>query len=102
MVTTASATAVCAVVSPNITWRSAACMPNHFCATYAAIHLLASPITSMFSATTMVSVCTITLTSTIIPTPIRKYGMNKALPTNSMRLINGDTFGTNRFKSNPA
>ena len=72
IVTTASATAVCAVVRPNITWRSTDCILNHRCATKAASHLLANATMSIFTAIIMVSVWVITLTSTIIPTPIRK------------------------------
>ena len=41
-------------------------------------------------------------TSIIIPTPIRKYGINKAFPTNSNRFIKGETCGIKRFKTSPA
>ena len=42
------------------------------------------------------------LTSTSIPTPIRKYGMKRALPTNSIRVMSGLVLGTRRLMTNPA
>ena len=36
------------------------------------------------------------------PTLMRKYGMKSALPTNSMRFINGDTRGIYLLSTNPA
>ena len=36
-----------------------------------------------------------------MPTPMRKYGMNKALPTNSRRDIKGLVLGMRRFTIKP-
>ena len=43
-----------------------------------------------------------TVMSINMPTPIRKYGINNALPINSRRFINGDTLGIKRLRINPA
>ncbi len=37
-----------------------------------------------------------------MPTPIRKNGMNKAFPTNSIRFIRGEVFGIRRLSASPA
>ena len=37
-----------------------------------------------------------------MPTPIRKKGMKRALPTNSMRFISGEVAGMSRFMASPA
>src|SRR5690606_41142433 len=55
------------------------------------------------SATIMVSqLLKKTEKSIIIPTLIKKNGMNMALPTNSIRFINDEVCGINLFNANPA
>ena len=89
--TAASVAAACALLKPNIMLRSLA------------NHLLRVANTVITTATFRASPPVNRVrTSIIIPTPIRKYGINKAFPTNSNRFIKGETCGIKRFNTSPA
>ena len=77
-------------------------MPNSFCVASDASHLLARATAIITVATCSVpSPLNSMLTLTIIPTPMRKYGMKMALPTNSRWVISGETLGTYRLSTRP-
>ena len=102
-ITIAKAPAAWALLKPNIIWREEADIRHTNCVIQAATHLVKVATTTITTTTLIVSPpLNKALKLISIPTPIRKYGMNKALPTNSVRFINGDTRGTRRFNTNPA
>ena len=94
VLTTARATAVCAAVRPNIRLRLLLSRPACFCAIHAGSHLETRATVSITALIASVEPSASTRRFIIMPTPIRKYGMNMALPTNSIELIRGEAAGT--------
>ena len=90
--TAARVAAAEALLSPKIMFLSFFFIPKIFWVANAPIHLLPMATTVIIAAT--LRACPpvkSALTSISIPTPMRKYGMNIAFPTNSSLFISGDT-----------
>ena len=101
--TAAKVAAACALLNPKIKVLSEAVNRKFFCANQAGINFDTVATTHMTTAThIVVRSYKNTWKLTNIPTPIRKNGINKAFPTNSIRFISADVFGIRRFNANPA
>ena len=87
----ANVAAACEVLKPNIRLRSPDDIRYTFDTRNDAIHLPVSAVATITPATmSELPPLNSTLMSIIIPTPIRKNGMNIAFPTKSIRRISGD------------
>ncbi len=100
---TASVAAALEPLKPKISCRCALEYLNISCVNQAAIHLLERAIIENVPAIIRaVGPLKITLTSTNIPTLIRKNGINKEFPINSILFIRADDAGMSLFNANPA
>ena len=100
--TAAKVAAADALLRPKTIFLSFPVIPKIFCEMNAPIHLLPT-------ATSVIIIATFRVeppekrafTSIIIPTPIRKYGIKIAFPTNSNLFISGDTCGMSLLRTSP-
>ena len=98
----ANVAAACEVLRPNMRLRSSDDMRYTFDTRNDAIHLPVSAVPTMTAATmSEPPPLKSTLTSIIIPTPMRKKGMKIALPTKSMRRMRGDEWGMSLLSTSP-
>ena len=101
-ITIAMAPAACADVSPNIMFPAAhgSRITRH--EAYAAMALPSVPKMTIVAMTTSMPPPSNNIPTSInMPTPMRKYGMKRALPVNSMRFMRGETLGMNRLSTSP-